>query len=256
MSDASPSAAAADGVDSRDFSFAFQPIVDTHARVVYSHEALVRGLNNEPAYQVIKRYSSNQMAAFDAACRAKAIEVAARIGVSTNLNLNFLPTAAFNEAVGLNSTIEAADRHAFPLDRIILEATEGEAIGNHAQFAKVVNEYRRAGMRLAIDDFGAGYSGLNLLSEFQPDIVKLDMALIRDIDTDRVKRTIVRNTLSMLRDLGIEPICEGVETLGEHDVLRDLGVSLMQGYLLARPAVEALPPISWARSIVGIARSA
>ena len=242
MSDASPSVAAPDGVDSRDFSFAFQPIVDTHARAVYSHEALVRGLNNEPAYQVIKRYSSNQMAAFDAACRARAIEVAVRIGVSTNLNLNFLPTAAFSEAVGLNSTIEAADRHAFPLDRIILEATEGEAIGNHAQFAKVVNEYRRAGMRLAIDDFGAGYSGLNLLSEFQPDIVKLDMALVRGIQSNGPRQAIVRAIAQVCVDLGIDFIVEGVETVDEFSWFIDLGVNLYQGYLLAKPMFEAMPP--------------
>ena len=166
-----------------EFSFAFQPIVDTLSRTVYSHEALVRGPNNEPAYQILQQYYGDKMAAFDAACRAKAIEVATRIGVHTNLNLNFLPSAAYDRAIGLDSTIVAAERHGFPLDRIIMEATEGEAIGDPVRFARVVNEYRRAGMRLAIDDFGAGYAGLNLLSEFQPDIVKLDMALVRGIQS-------------------------------------------------------------------------
>ena len=90
-------------------------------------------------------------------------------------------------------------------------------------------------------DFGTGSAGLGLLSKFQPDIVKLDMELIRDIDKDPVKRTIVRSTLGMLRDLGVEPVCEGIETGDEHDALRDLGVSLMQGYLLAKPAIEAIP---------------
>ena len=82
------------------------------------------------------------------------------------------------------------------------------------------------------------------------------MALIRDIDTDPVKRTIVRNTLNMLRDLGVEPVCEGVETLAEHDVLRDLGVTLMQGYLLAKPAVETLTPVAWPRATTSLARTA
>lgn len=242
MSDASPSAGAPDGVDSRDFSFAFQPIVDTHARAVYSHEALVRGLNNESAYQVIKRYSGDRMAAFDAACRVKAIEVATRIGLSTNLNLNFLPSAALNEGVGLNSMIEAAHRHSFPLNRIIVEATEGEAIDNPVQFAKVVNEYRRAGIRLAIDDFGAGYSGLNLLSEFQPDIVKLDMALVRGIQSHGPRQAIVRAIAQVCVDLGIDFIVEGVETVDEFSWFIDLGVNLYQGYLLAKPMFEAMPP--------------
>lgn len=136
MSNTLALAVAPDGLNARDFSFAFQPIVDTHARAVYSHEALVRGLNNEPAYQVINRYTTDRMAAFDAACRAKAIEVAAQIGVHTHLSLNFLPSAALNAMDGLDSTIEAANRHSFPLDRIIVEATEGEAIGDQAKFAE------------------------------------------------------------------------------------------------------------------------
>jgi blue light- and temperature-responsive anti-repressor len=242
VSDATPSAAAADGVDARDFSFAFQPIVDTQARVAYSHEALVRGLNNEPAYQVIKRYSGDRMPAFDAACRAKAIEVAARIGVDTHLNLNFLPSAALSATVGLDSTVEAAARHSFPLDRIIVEATEGEAIGDHVKFAKVVNEHRRAGMRFAIDDFGAGYSGLNLLAEFQPDMVKLDMLLVRGIESHGPRQAIVRAIAQVCVDLGIDFVVEGVETVEEFSWFNDLGVNLYQGYLFAKPMFEAMPP--------------
>ena len=242
MSDAPPPAAAPNGVDAREFSFAFQPIVDTHAGVVYSHEALVRGLNNEPAYEVINRYPADRMAAFDAACRAKAIEVAARIGLHTHLNLNFLPSAASNPIVGLDSTIEAANRHSFPLDRIIVEATEGEVIGDHAKFAKTVNEYRRAGMRFAIDDFGAGYSGLNLLAEFQPDIVKLDMGLVRDIQSHGPRQAIVRAIAQVCVDLGIDFVVEGVETVDEFSWFNDLGVNLYQGYLFAKPMFEAMPP--------------
>ena len=146
-------------------------------------------------------------------------------------------------------------RTGFPLDRIIFEFTEDEEIdANH--ILNILRSYRAMGFKTAIDDFGAGFAGLGLLSKFQPDIVKLDMVLIRDIDTDPVKRTIVRNTLNMLRDLDIEPVCEGIETIDEHNVLRDLGVSLMQGYLLAKPEVETLPPVSWARPIVDLARSA
>ncbi len=242
MSDDFPPADVLGRVDPRNFSFAFQPIVDTHARAVYSHEALVRGLNNEPAYQVIKRYSGHQMAAFDAACRAKAIEVAARIGVDTYLNLNFLPTAASDADFGLNSTIEAAILHSFPQDRIIVEATETEAIADPAQFAKVINEYRRAGMRLAIDDFGAGYSGLNLLSEFQPDIAKLDMGLVRGIESNGPKQAIVRAIAQVCIDLGIDFVVEGVETVDEFSWFNDLGVDLYQGYLFAKPMFEAMPP--------------
>jgi EAL domain-containing protein (putative c-di-GMP-specific phosphodiesterase class I) len=229
-------------VSAADFSFAFQPIVDTQTMTVYSHEALVRGLNNEPADTVLKRYSPTAMPALDAACRAKAIEVAARIGIHTHLNLNFLPSTVFNAALGLDSTIAAAQRHAFPLDRIIVEATEGEAIGDYASFGRAVNEYRRAGIRFAIDDFGAGYSGLNMLAEFQPDMIKLDISLVRCIQSHGPRQAIVRAISQVCVDLGIDFIVEGVETIDEFAWFSDLGVYLFQGFLFARPQFEAMPP--------------
>ena len=135
-------------------------------------------------------------------------------------------------------------RTGFPIDRIIFEFTEDEQLDTQ-HVLNILRSYRAMGFKTAIDDFGSGYAGLGLLTKFQPDIVKLDMDLIRGIGCDPVKRTIVRHTLGMLRDLGIEPVCEGIETVGEHDTLEDLGVSLMQGYLLAKPGVESLPAVTW-----------
>ena len=151
--------------------------------------------------------------------------------------------------------LAAAMRTSFPVSRIIFEFTEDEAM-DIDHILNILRSYRAMGFKTAIDDFGAGFAGLGLLSKFQPDIVKLDMALIRGIDIDRVKRVIVSNTLNMLRDLGVEPVCEGVETLGEYAVLRDLGVSLMQGYLLGRPMIEGLSSVSWPGRNGGVARSA
>ena len=226
------------------FSFAFQPIVDADAGIAYSHEALVRGLAGESAYQVIQRYSGEQVGPFDSACRSKAIEVAARIGLETNLNLNILPSVALDEELGLKSTIDAARRHGFPLDRIIVEATENEAVVDHARFKQVVDEYRRAGMRFAIDDFGAGHSGLNLLAEFQPDFLKLDMALVRGIESHGPRQAIVRAIAQVCIDLGIDFIVEGVETLAEYRWFREQGTRLFQGYLFAKPMFEAAPPFA------------
>jgi blue light- and temperature-responsive anti-repressor len=242
VSSAPPSRTGLEHVDAPGFSFAFQPIVDTDTRTVYSHEALVRGLNNEPADQIIKQYTGDQMPAFDSACRTKAIEVAARIGMQSHLNLNFLPSAVLNVEFGLNSMIEAAHRNFFPLERIIVEATEVEAIGDQAHFAQVINEYRRAGMKFAIDDFGAGYSGLSLLSEFQPDILKLDMGLARGIQSHGPRQAIVRAIAQVCGDLGIDFVVEGVETIDEYSWFNDLGVTLYQGYLFAKPMFEAMPP--------------
>lgn len=242
MTDILPSGTSLDNIGMLDFSFAFQPIVDTDTRLAYSHEALVRGLNNEPAYQILEQYSGGKQSAFDAVCRARAIEVAARIGVDTNLNINLLPSSALSVYDGLNSTIEAANRHLFPLERIIVEATEAEAIGDTARFTYVMNEYRRAGIKLAIDDFGAGYAGLNLLSVFQPDILKLDIGLVRGIQSHGPRQAIVRAIAQVCVDLGIDLLVEGVETVDEFSWFNDLGAHLYQGYLFAKPMFEAMPP--------------
>ncbi|MBJ7320330.1 MAG: EAL domain-containing protein [Alphaproteobacteria bacterium] len=239
-------------------TMAFQPIVDVSTQTVFAYEALVRGKDGAGAGQVLAQISAANRYAFDQLCRTTAIELAAEIDMAAegaNLSINFLPNAVYEPRACIRTTLAAAMRTGFPVNRIIFEFTESEAM-DADHILNILRSYRAMGFKTAIDDFGAGYAGLGLLALFQPDIVKLDMALIRNIDTDPVKRTIVRNTLNMLRDLGVEPVCEGVETLAEHDVLRDLGVTLMQGYLLAKPAVETLTPVAWPRATTSLARTA
>lgn len=239
-------------------TMAFQPIVDVKTQTVFAYEALVRGQDGRGAGAILSEVSADNRYAFDQLCRTTAIDLAARLDLASagaNLSINFLPNAVYEPRACIRATLAAAMRTGFPLDRIIFEFTEEEAL-DADHILNILRSYRAMGFKTAIDDFGAGFAGLGLLSKFQPDIVKLDMALIRDIDTDRVKRTIVSNTLNMLRDLDIQPICEGVETVGEYEVLCDLGVSLMQGYLLARPAVEALSPIAWVTPVDAQARRA
>jgi len=232
-------------------TMAFQPIVDVKTETVFAYEALVRGADGRGAGAVLAEVSEENRYAFDQQCRTTAIELAADLNLAAdgaNLSINFLPNAVYEPKACIRLTLAAAMRTGFPLNRIIFEFTEDEAVdANH--LLNILRTYRSMGFKTAIDDFGAGFAGLGLLSKFQPDIVKLDMALIRDIDRDRVKRTIVGHTLNMLRDLGVEPVCEGIETVAEHDVLRDLGVDLMQGYLLAKPRTAALPAVDWVRPV-------
>ncbi len=239
-----------DGFD-RPITMAFQPIVDVRTERVFAYEALVRGKDGRAAADILAGVSADNRYAFDQLCRKTAIEEASVLGIASagaNLSINFLPNAVYEPRACIRITLEAAMQAGFPVSNIIFEFTEDEAIdANH--ILNILRVYRAMGFKTAIDDFGAGFAGLGLLTKFQPDIVKLDMALIRNIDADRVKRTIARNTLSMLRDLGIEPVCEGIESIGEHDALRDLGVSLMQGYFFAKPAVAALPRVTWGDQI-------
>ena len=112
------------------------------------------------------------------------------------------------------STLEAARTYGFPLERLIFEAVEGEHVESNKHLMTILREYREFGFKTAIDDFGAGYSGLNLLADFQPDLIKLDMALIRNIHRDRVRQTIVRNVEEML---GLEPANLDSEDFFSHE---------------------------------------
>ncbi|WP_199799922.1 EAL domain-containing protein [Aurantiacibacter arachoides] len=237
---------------------AFQPIVDVENQQVFAYEALVRGQGGQGAADILSHISADNRYSFDQLCRKTAIELAATLNLSAggaNLSINFLPNAVYEPRACIRVTLAAALQTGFPLNRIIFEFTEGEEIDTR-HILNILRCYRSMGFKTAIDDFGAGYAGLGLLSKFQPDIVKLDMDLVRGIDTDRAKRTIVRHTLAMLREFNIEPVCEGIETVGEYDALRDLGVSLLQGYLLAKPAIAALPSVSWVNPTFEMARSA
>ena len=228
-------------------TMAFQPIVDVSTGTIFAHEALVRGVAGEGAGFVLDQVSETNRYAFDQQCRVTAIELAAQLKLAdqgANLSINFLPNAVYEPRACIRLTLAAAMRTGFPINRIIFEFTEAERLDTD-HILNILRSYRAMGFQTAIDDFGAGYAGLGLLSKFQPDIVKLDMDLIRDIDTSTVKQTIVGSTLRMLRDLGVTPLCEGIETLGEYETLRELGVDLMQGYLLAKPALAALATPIW-----------
>ncbi len=228
-----------------EISMAFQPIVNTTDRSILAHEALVRGIAGEPAGQVFEKVNNRNRYSFDQACRIKAIEWAARLGMKSNLSINFMPNAVYKPERCIQTTLRAADQFGFPTDRIIFEVTEGERVDDPVHLDKIIRYYQSKGFKTAIDDFGAGYAGLSLLADFRTDLVKLDMGLVRDIDSNPSRQAIVKATLSVCDSLGIRAIAEGVETRAELHSLRDMGVELIQGYLLARPAFEALPEVDW-----------
>lgn len=227
------------------FEYAYQPIVDLETRSIYAREALVRGPQGEGAATVLAQVNDDNRYRFDQACRVKAIKGASALGMTECLSINFLPNAIYKPELCIRTTLEAARVHGFPLERIIFEVTEGERVEDGPWFAEILREYKRCGFKTAIDDFGAGYAGLSLLADFQPDLIKLDMGLIRNIDRDRARCTIVRNLVRMCADMNIQVIAEGVETAAERDALRDAGIHLMQGYLFARPAFQAVAPVAF-----------
>jgi EAL domain-containing protein (putative c-di-GMP-specific phosphodiesterase class I) len=224
---------------------AFQPIVDLERREVYSYEALVRGTGGESAGHVLGRVTDENRYVFDQICRIKALALGTRLGVAPRLNINFLPNALSSVDTCLRTTLRAAAHYQFPVNRIVFEVTEAERVADVRHVAEVVRECQGQGLKIAIDDFGAGYAGLNLVVELHPDLIKLDIGLCRGIDRSRHRRAIVHGVLVTCRDLGVGVVAEGVETADELAALRDLGVNYFQGFLFARPAVESLPAVRW-----------
>ena len=237
--------ASCQGDDLLDFDvrMAFQPIVDSATRGIFAYEALVRGMDGQGAGEVIARVRPEQLYRFDQTCRVKAIVTAASLGLQARLSINFIPNAVYQPATCIRLTLAAAERSGFPAARLIFEITEAERIRDTAHIVRIVKDYQSRGFMTAIDDFGAGYAGLNLLADFQPDIVKLDMALIRGIDRDRVRSAIVSGVVTTCIALGCQVLAEGVETADEYRTLRAMGIALFQGYLFAKPALEALPSV-------------
>jgi EAL domain-containing protein (putative c-di-GMP-specific phosphodiesterase class I) len=225
------------------FEYAYQPIVDIDSKQVFAHEALVRGPNGEGAGSVLAQVNEQNRYRFDQACRVKAIKGAKDLAIKEHISINFLPNAIYKPELCIRTTLEAARVHGFPLDRIIFEVTEGERVEDGPWFAKILREYKRCGFKTAIDDFGAGYAGMKLLADFQPDMVKIDMDLIRGVESSRPRQAIVRGLVRLCQEMGITVVAEGIETLAERDFLRDAGIRFMQGYLFAKPAFRAVASI-------------
>ncbi len=228
-------------------TMAFQPIVDIQARQVYAYEALVRGLQQESAGAILAQVNAQNRYAFDQSCRVKAIELASMLGLvetGAKLSINFMPGAVYSPAACIQLTLRTAAKMCFPTDRLIFEITEVEEVVDRKHLLGIVEEYRRQGFQVALDDLGSGYSGLNLLADISPHLVKMDMDLTRNIHQRSAAQMIVRKLVELCDGLGIALVAEGVETIDEFACLRSAGIHLMQGYLLARPCFESLGDFS------------
>ena len=224
-----------------EFSFAFQPIVNTSTGKIDAFEVLARGVNGESAAQVFQKVHSVNKYYFDEILRVQAIPFAVNLGVNCYLHLNFLPSSIEVSKTAISSIIEVAEPLKFPINNIVLEVTESEIINDITCFSKAVNHYRSFGIKFAIDDFGSGYAGLNLLADFQPDSIKIDMSIVRNIDSHGPRQAIVRGIIRTCQDLGIDIIAEGVETDQEYRWFCEEGIEIFQGYFFAKPGFKHLP---------------
>lgn len=236
-----------DGVDFEiPFTMAFQPIVDTMTGRPFAYEALIRGLGGEGAYSVLSQVNEANRYSFDQACRVKAIDL---VGVqlpndgATKLSINFKPNAVYEPSACIRATLAAARRAKLNPAQLMFEFTEDEPMRDVGHVRGIIAAYRELGFTTAIDDFGAGHAGLALLADLLPDLVKIDMSLLRGIDSSMARQVIVRGIFEMTQALGITCLAEGLETREEVETVRAIGIDLCQGFYFARPALGHLPEL-------------
>ncbi len=229
----------------------FQPIVHAAEPTrVFAHEALLRGL--DPVGELIppgRLFDAARDAGFlfqlDLLARRTAIYDAARNDLTGCLFINFNPTAIYDPTFCLRTTVAAIDATGFSRDQIVFEVTESDRAQDAGHLQRILTFYRSAGFRIALDDFGSGYSSLNLLHQLRPDFLKLDIELIRGVHADPYKALIARKILETARELGLQTIAEGIETPEELSWVQAHGADFVQGYLLGRPASVPRRGAAW-----------
>ncbi|MHC5541708.1 EAL domain-containing protein [Singulisphaera rosea] len=222
----------------------FQPIV--HAvdpEKVFGYECLLRGLELDgtlvyPGLLYKAARDADFLFSLDRQARLTAIRTAVAHGLDATPNrlfINFNPTSIYDPTYCLRSTVSAIAETRLQPDRIVFEIVESDRIEDVESMVRIVDFYRQAGFQVALDDLGSGFGSLDLLIRLKPDLVKLDMQLVRNVDQDSYKAGILAKLLEMARGLGIKTVAEGIETEGEWGWVREHGADYVQGYLFARP---------------------
>jgi EAL domain-containing protein (putative c-di-GMP-specific phosphodiesterase class I) len=227
-----------------EFSFAFQPIVNARNGEIISYEALVRGPHGEPSGWVFAQVPEYKLPRFDEICRRKAIHLASRLNIHNQLSLNMASQGLYEIDMSITATFKASKDSGIPVEKIVFEILETDNLMDHRNLVQYIKLIQDFGFKTAIDDFGAGYSGLKLLVEYQPTYIKLDRHLIGNIHYSHIKQSVFSGIKQICQKLAIEVVAEGVETAGEYHWLKEAGVHYFQGYYFARPAFEALPDIT------------
>ena len=216
----------------------FQPVVRAYDKEVFGYEALVRSDDPELQFPDALFMAAHQLERYDELAErifGRIEEAIPQLPTNTSLLVNIDPRQLNAEV--LHDESRGFARNA---ERIVLEITEREQLRSSAELEQRLDQLRSLGYRIAIDDLGAGYAGLTSFAVMCPDIIKLDMELIRGIDQSRTKQELVKSLARVAKELEIQTIAEGIETRDESYTVRKLGCDLLQGYLFgaARPGFD------------------
>lgn len=219
-------------------SMVFEPIVKLTNGEILGYEALVRGVGHPSLASPKELFDTaaemDLLFELDCLCRRQALRQAKRLPNGSKLFLNLLPSAIYDPAFegdALRSTLQ--DHQLRPCD-VVFEISERESIGNFAIFRELCDRYSGLGFKIAMDDVGAGYGSLEAVTELAPDYVKVDIALIRAIDSDPTRREVLVALNGIARRIGAQVIAEGIETPEQFETLKGLAVPYGQGYFLGR----------------------
>ena len=226
----------------------FQPIISLTNGNVLGHEALTRPISksnlSNPTifFDVAKVYDKLWETEF--LCRVKAMESFSQQIQNSNIFLNVDPDIINDEKFILGFTKEYLKKLNIKSENVIFEITEKNTVADFTSFNKTINHYKNQGYRIAIDDTGAGFSGLKLITDIHPHFIKIDMSLITDIDKDSLKASLVKTLHNFCQITDIKVIAEGIETIGELTTLIDIGIEYGQGYFIQYPKenIEDIEP--------------
>lgn len=235
---------------SKDYLYSvFQPIVSLNTTEVTGYEALTR-----IAYPYSEKISIEQLFIFaeknnmlwdlEKLTRKLALKAAKNMQFQNNLFINVNPSVLNDENFKNGFTLQHLEKYKMNCDKIVFEITERTATPDIKVFKETINHYRKQGFRIAIDDLGAGYSDLNLVCNLDPDFIKIDMKLIRNINQDSLKQSVVKSLVDYSDSSGTVLIAEGVETEAELRTLLELKVSYVQGFLTGKPSQTFEKPFS------------
>jgi len=219
---------------------AYQPILRLQENTIMGFEALSRGPRGsglESAAALFGAAESHGLKVeLDRLCRKRALLSSTRIPSNAKIFVNTLPATMRDPQFRDKALIEFLDRAQVAPSRIVIEITEQEVIANHAMFLETMGYFKQIGMSFAVDDVGAGYSGLDTIAKLKPQYLKIDVGLVRDVHTSPVNYSMVKALVALGHNIGAEVIAEGIHNEEETQVLRDaLKVDYGQGFHLARP---------------------
>ncbi|WP_342438094.1 EAL domain-containing protein [Paenibacillus sp. FSL L8-0436] len=234
-------------ISNHDFCSHLQPIVNFNEEIV-GFELLLRPLPQGSPFQPYELFEIARRTGFhsflDRAARISAIETGKRLlpkGIKRFIN--FLPSSIYNPKYCLTHTFEAIHRLEEDPEDFVFEVVETENISDIRHLQSIFAEYRQQGMRVALDDVGAGYSTVEVMSRLQPDYVKIDRGLISFCDQDDRKQRSVLDIVNRAGSFGAKVLAEGIERREEFLFCRDIGIDLGQGYLFGKP--DDKPPASF-----------